>query len=158
MQKRLFLRYLGLVCLAAAVYGCRGDDEKPPPPPPTMLKLVFIAAPDLNPDGDNRPSPLVVRLYELKSPTVFENADFFTLFYNDEAALGAELQLKDEFEFAVNEHRRVVREAQPETRYVGVIGAYRNIEQAGWRAVVEVPLQRTTTYAIKLNRLSIAIE
>lgn len=156
-NKRFFLRHLGLICLAAAVFGCGGDQEKPPPPP-TLLTLVFIASPELNPDAAARPSPLVVRLYELKSLPAFENADFFGLFDDDEALLGAELQVKDELEFAAGEHRRLDREAQPDTRYIGVMGAYRNIEQAGWRATAEVPLHRTTTFAIKLDRLSISIE
>lgn len=157
MRKCLFLNQICVVCMAAAIVGC-GSDKPKPPPPPTMFNADFIAAPDLNPDGENRPSPLVVRVYELKSLTGFENADFFGLFDNDEALLGTDLQLKEEFEFAVGERLQLVRETQPETRYVGVIGAYRNIEQAGWRASVAIPPNRTTTFVVRLNRLAIAIE
>lgn len=41
-----------------------------------------------NPDEHQRPAPVMVRLYELKSAGAFENADFFTLQSDSRKVLG----------------------------------------------------------------------
>ncbi|MEB0104693.1 type VI secretion system lipoprotein TssJ, partial [Pseudomonas sp. CCI3.2] len=46
----------------------------------TKLDLTLAASDQLNPDLHGRPSPIVVRLIELKNPVAFENADFFSLY------------------------------------------------------------------------------
>jgi type VI secretion system protein VasD len=92
----------------------------------------------LNPDLNGRPSPLVLRFYELKSLSVFNSADFFNLFEQDVALLGEELQMRDEFVFQPGETRNLERDLRLDTRYLGVVGAYRDIENARWRNSVEV--------------------
>ncbi len=54
----------------------------------TDLKLNFIVDANINPDDKKRPSPVFVRLYELKSPTVFNKADFIDLYERDKEILG----------------------------------------------------------------------
>jgi type VI secretion system protein VasD len=56
----------------------------------TNLKLNFIVESNINPDENKRPSPVYVRLYELKSPTVFQKADFIDLYERDAVILGAD--------------------------------------------------------------------
>ncbi|RZL68919.1 MAG: type VI secretion system lipoprotein TssJ, partial [Pedobacter sp.] len=46
----------------------------------TDLRLVIQTDMDINPDANNRPSPVFVRMYELKSPIIFHQADFMTLY------------------------------------------------------------------------------
>ncbi|MGD8908945.1 MAG: type VI secretion system lipoprotein TssJ [Chromatiales bacterium] len=92
----------------------------------------------LNPDINGRPSPLAVRFYELKSLSVFNTADFFNLFEQDVALLGDELQMRDEFAFQPGETKRLQRDLRIDTRYLGIVGAYRDIENARWRHSVEV--------------------
>jgi type VI secretion system VasD/TssJ family lipoprotein len=45
-----------------------------------QINLKLTASDQLNPDLNGRPSPIVVRLFELKHPVTFENADFFSLY------------------------------------------------------------------------------
>lgn len=42
----------------------------------TKLDLRLTASDKVNPDLHGRPSPVVVRLLELRHPVAFENADF----------------------------------------------------------------------------------
>jgi len=42
----------------------------------TKLDLTLSASDQVNPDLHGRPSPVVIRLLELKHPVAFENADF----------------------------------------------------------------------------------
>jgi type VI secretion system protein VasD len=56
----------------------------------TNLKVNFIVDGNINPDENKRPSPVYVRLYELKSPAVFQKSDFIDLYERDTAILGAD--------------------------------------------------------------------
>src|SRR5882724_11400533 len=47
--------------------------------PPAKLDIVYIGGEQLNPDINDRPSPLVVTVCQLKSTTTFKNTDFFNL-------------------------------------------------------------------------------
>ncbi|RCU52741.1 MULTISPECIES: type VI secretion system lipoprotein TssJ [Corallincola] len=105
--------------------------------------LNFHVADDSNPDAKGRPSPVVVKVYELSSRTVFDSQDFFTLYDEPESVLGPDLLVKDEFEFepgAVSEFKMKIN---PNVRYAGVLVAYRDIENAKWREVIEID---TTAY------------
>lgn len=56
----------------------------------TDLKLNFIVDGDINPNDKKRPSPIFLRLYELKSPTIFNKADFIDLYERDKEILGGD--------------------------------------------------------------------
>ncbi len=56
----------------------------------TDLKINFIVDSNINPDENKRPSPVFVRLYELKSAAVFAKADFIDLYERDTATLGGD--------------------------------------------------------------------
>jgi len=60
----------------------------------TDLKLNFIVDGNINPDENKRPSPVFVRLYELKSPIAFNKADFIDLYERDKEVLGGDLLAK----------------------------------------------------------------
>ncbi len=56
----------------------------------TNLKINFVVDGNINPDENKRSSPVFVRLYELKSPDVFQKADFIDLYERDTKILGAD--------------------------------------------------------------------
>jgi type VI secretion system protein VasD len=111
----------------------------------------------LNPDLNGRPSPLVVRVYELKSLSVFNSADFFNLFEQDVALLGEDLQMRDEFAFQPGETKSLERDLRIDTRYLGIIGAYRDIENARWRNSVKVEPDEDLELIIKFGAKGIDI-
>ena len=162
------LRYLlipaGIYCLSL-MSGCastaagvtKGILDKVFEPGPTTIAANLVAAADLNPDFRGRPSPLVTRFYELKSLSVFNSRDFFTLFEQDVALLGDELLVRDEYRFQPGEEKQVSRELQPDTRFIGVIGDYRDIENATWRKSIEVELHEETTFVIEFGERTITI-
>jgi type VI secretion system protein VasD len=53
----------------------------------TDLKINFIVDSTINPDDKKRPSPVFIRLYELKSPAIFNKADFLDLYERDKEIL-----------------------------------------------------------------------
>lgn len=56
----------------------------------TDLTVNFIVDADINPDENKRPSPVFVRLYELKSSATFAKADFIDLYEKDAAVIGGD--------------------------------------------------------------------
>lgn len=60
----------------------------------TDLKLTFILDTDINPDDNKLPSPVFVRMYELKSPTLFDKADFIDIYERDKEVLGGDMIAK----------------------------------------------------------------
>ncbi|MEW8523017.1 MAG: type VI secretion system lipoprotein TssJ [Candidatus Thiodiazotropha endolucinida] len=124
----------------------------------SSVAVTMSAAQSVNPDINDRPSPIVARIYELKSLSVFNNADFFNLFEQDVALLGDEMLMRDELHFQPGEVKLLERELQPDTRYVGVIGAYRDIENATWRRSIEINLRDETTFVIEFGKSGITLQ
>lgn len=106
---------------------------------PTRLEAKVTAAENVNKDEFGRALPIVVRLYELKSTGSFQSADFFGIYDQEAATLGGDLLAREELHLRPGELKTVEREAAPEAQHLGVVGAYRQIDDARWR----------TTHALK---------
>lgn len=129
-----------------------------PGPTPKEVEYRIRAASDLNPDAGDRSSPIVVRFYELKSSGIFEGTDFFSLYEDDVRVLGQELVARKEFEIGPGESRKITESLQPETRIVGIVAAYRRLDEANWRAVFVIKEGDKTPIDVYLGRLGVVME
>lgn len=120
-----------------------------------MLTIQLSAGAALNPDARQRPSPLVVRVYELKSAAPFEGADFVSLNDKDAAVLGADLVKREEFVMRPGDARQIAHELAPETCCVGVMAAFRDLERARWRAVVSLVPARDNNVTFTLDGVTV---
>lgn len=141
--------------IALAAAACA---KAPPPQPPAPSAMTIAAAgdakvkapmtiaasADANPDSSGRPSPIVVRVYQLKTDAAFTASEFFPLFDDEQKVLGAELISRDEFVLAPAEQRTIDVALSGETRYVGAVAAFRDIRNAQWRVLVPTPRQGLT--------------
>lgn len=146
---------LGCVaCLATAVVlataGCSSA------PKPATVSGNIEAAAGLNPSVTQRPSPLLLRIYELKSAAAFNQADFMSLYQADQATLGAELITREEVMLQPGEARPFAKKLSVETRFIGVVAAYRNLEQATWRSITAVQPGRSQQITIRAEPLSVS--
>ena len=148
---------LGSGCASTASGVTKGVLDKVFEEEPPEISVRFVATSSMNPDPNGRPSPLVVRFYELKSLGVFDNADFFALYEEDESVLGEDMVAHEEYEFLPGQELEFDRELNMTTRYVGFIAAYRDIESAKWRASVETPADEKTKFTVRLESLSIQL-
>ena len=149
-----FSATLTSLILNLALSGC----AKPPPPPkPTIFQVTLAVASNVNPDMRGRASPIVARLFELKSLAVFQSADFFSLFDRDKESLGNDLVAKEELVLKPGENRNFKRELHPDTRFVAVVAGYRDIERSRWRASMQVPLNQITPVTISVQERDISI-
>ncbi len=145
-------RLHGLAAFAAlALAACGG------PPPPTMVELTMAASPDAN-AIQNVPSPVVVRVYQLKSPAAFEEADYFQLANSEGDVLGDDLLGKDEYFLKPGESEVVVSEVNPDTRYLGLVAAFYNIDAATWRGTIPVPPNETTAVTANIGAITMSLQ
>jgi type VI secretion system protein VasD len=131
--------------------------QPPAPPKPTVAELSFVIDANVNPDVTGRPSPVVVRIYELKSLAAFNRADFFTLYEKDRELLATDLVNRDEMPLLPGGKPQAITTLRSDTRYLGIVAAFRDIERAQWRASTPILLHQTTRMEIKLDRNEVAI-
>jgi type VI secretion system protein VasD len=140
-----------LVCVAALLAFTACAKPPPPPPKPTVIQVSIEAQANVNPDSRGRPSPIVIRFYELKSLATFNAADFFSLYERDKETLGADVLAREEFQLLPGDKRQFQRPTQADTRFVAVVAAFRDLERAQWRAASAVALNQITPVVIKLD-------
>lgn len=132
-----------LVALLAA--GCASA------PPPTIVRVTVSAEPGVNPDARNRPSPVAVRVYELKSLAAFDSADFFSLYEKEQATLGGDLSSKEEMLLRPGESRTFEKTLQPGSRFIAVVAGFREVERSRWRASATVPPNKMTPVLVQVG-------
>lgn len=122
------------------------------------VKTAVTAVEGLNPDYQGRPSPVNIIVFQLVSADAFANADFFSLFEPEAAVLGGDMLARTQMLLQPGETREWVAEFSKETRFVGVVAAFRDIENAQWRATVELPQKGFIGKFFKKNKLRIAVD
>jgi type VI secretion system protein VasD len=127
-----------IVCIAALAGGIAAVAACAGMPKPSIARITMLAAADANPDAGGRPSPVVIRVYQLKTDAAFTSADFFALFDDEQKVLGAQLINRTEFMLVPAERRAIELEVSPDTRFVGAVAAFRDIRNAQWRVLVPV--------------------
>lgn len=121
----------------------------------TKLEVAVTASDHVNPDLHGRPSPVVVHFLELRHPVAFENADFFSLYSNAEHALPKDWVGSEELELRPGERQALKLRLEPQTRFLGVLAAYRDLPHVQWRLVIPVTPQQLTLADLVLDQAGI---
>ena len=145
----LVLQRVAATALAAVLVACASA------PKPTQVAGTIEASAQVNPSTSKRPSPVLVRVYELKTAAAFSAADFMSLYQRDKTELGGDMLGKDEFVLAPGESKTFAKTLSPDTRFLGVLAAYRDVEHARWRSVVAVQPGQKQNVVIRANELAI---
>jgi type VI secretion system protein VasD len=147
---RLFTLTLAILCLAVSACGTK-------PPKPVKARLSIEAAADANPDSAGRPSPVVVRIYQLKDDAAFGNADFFAIFDQEDATLAGVLVGREEFMLAPGDQRKAEFAVSRDAKFVAVAAAFRDIRNSQWRVLQPAP-KKGLTNIVKKDALAIVVE
>lgn len=110
----------------------------------TNIQSVYY----LNPNRYNRPSPIIIVIYQLKNASSFKHTDFYSIYNHASKTLGDSLIDKEQIEIKPNQTKNLKLHLSTKANYVGIIAAYRNINRAQWRRIIEIP---TNIKAIKFN-------
>ena len=143
-----WLKIISTVVVVAAVSACTAMNTKVGGVfnLDTDLKLAFNADADINPDDKKRPSPLFLRMYELKSTKQFEKANFIDLFERDKEVLGADLVAKQTLKrLTPGDERTDKFVLKPETRYVGLFAEFLQYKDAKFKILI--PIAPTNVFA-----------
>jgi type VI secretion system protein VasD len=155
--------------LAAALAGCASKPKPNAAPAPPATGGLFkpaiasiggeiIGAKDLNPSASGRPSPLALRVFELRAPTAFNKADFLPLYQTELQALGDELLAREEIVIGPAETRPLQKVLNADTRFIGVFGAFRAFERASWRAIAPVQPGKRHQITVRADSLAVSIQ
>lgn len=119
----------------------------------TSAYIEFQALNSVNPDSDNRPSPVVVRMFKLADARQFRREDFLNLYENAEQRLGNDLLdtivLK---ELAPSETRIEAIPLTPETKYIGLLAEFVQYEDAKAIMVLPITDHKKNKFEVKLLR------
>ena len=127
------------VCLAwlfiLSLAGCTSMPDANDERETTKLVLDITASPKANPDQRGRYSPIMVTVYELKSPALFQEMDFYSLQTNGKDVLGEDLLNKEDFILQPGETLHVRHKTSLGTTAIGIAAGHRNISYAIWKKV-----------------------
>ncbi|WP_296225563.1 type VI secretion system lipoprotein TssJ [Ralstonia sp. UBA689] len=132
----MIVRFLMPWVLSFALAAC---STAPAQPEQMKLNLSIQAGDTLNPDVKGRASPVLVRLYELKTSNAFEQADYYSLESSDRTLLMQDLLARDEFILRPGEFQDIERKLNPDTQALGFLVGYRELGKATWRSVYKLP-------------------
>jgi type VI secretion system protein VasD len=150
---------LSLLLSSMVVFGMLGGCSTPPPKPlpPTIVQIALSADPGVNPDSRGRASPIVVRVFELKTLAAFNDADFFSLWDREKETLGEDLVAREEIQLRPGEQKKLERTLAPQARHIGVLAAYRDLERAKWRGTLTPAPNKTQAAAVALDARNVSI-
>jgi len=136
VRKMLAIGLLSWVIAVASLSGCSTSARLELPVP---IELSITASEALNPTAQGRPSPVLLRVYELSDATFFQAANFFTLLGEVENAQHAEVIKIHEFMLMPGEVRLLRRRTELNTRFLAVAAAYQDLPGSMWRSVAALP-------------------
>ena len=145
MTSRPWLAF-SLAGIALLLYACAA---KPPKPADTFA--VLSASADVNPDADGRPSPVVVRIYQLRGDSEFSGSAFMALYDKDKETLGASLISREEQTLFPGQQMEMKLPLSPEAVFIGVYAGFRDFQSTRWRAITRAPEKSTLKVLSKLK-------
>jgi type VI secretion system protein VasD len=147
----------GLVLLLLAACG-KEAPPPPPPEPPTSVSLEIETAGDINPNPMGRPSPLALRIYQLKSPAGFGKAGFMDLYEQDEAVLGRDLIKKEEIILKVKEKQTLSLAVEDDTSVLGLLAVFRDYEQGQWKATAVIIPHQPNLISVHISGTTLTVQ
>ncbi len=121
------------------------------------VEMGVASQPNVNPDHSGRPSPVIMKMYELTSDMAFKQGDFIALFENPVQTLGQDLVAADELVFVPGEARTVVYQPNERTKFVGILLGFRQMERANWRVIKPVNAEEDNRIFIELIDTSVLL-
>jgi len=146
------LRLAFTILLAAVLAGCGAAPAKP-----SAAKATITASSDVNPNSEGRPSPVHVRIFQLKEDGAFMGADFWSLVDKEQETLGDSLVQRLEHDLVPGETKQFELKIAPEARVLAVMAEFADYRNAQWRVTAQAP-NKSLLDIVKKDRVSIGIE
>lgn len=125
------------------------------------IVLDIRADESLNQDLQGQSYSVLVRMYQLKSPDLFDKADYRLLLDRNPAALGDSLLSHEEFIVEPGQAYRLQFRREDGAEYQGLVAFFRRVEGEQWRVVRQLenglikPMTTQSDVRLKDNRIHI---
>lgn len=106
---------------------------------PQVVNTIVQASDRVNLDENGHSLPTIVRVYQLKGPIGFENAEFDDIWRDAEKALGKDLLEADEFTIYPNQRLQKNLKRNPKACCVAAVAIVRRPAGVSWRTLYELP-------------------
>lgn len=155
--ERFYRQWVCLV-LVLSLTGCVSVNMTEEKPPAGIVTLAISAHPLTNMDLSGRPSPTVIRIYQLRKEVDFNEASFFDLYDQDKVLLSADLLAREELVIAPGSFSTHSFTVNPETRFFAVMAGFQDTGNSIQKQIIPVsPLVDISLVAyLNGNSLSMA--
>ena len=120
----------------------------------TTASLSFNAEIDINPDDDDRASPLVISVFKLTDSRLFLQSDFLDLYEQPEQQLGASLSGHTRLEpIAPGSQRVELLELGDDVKFLGIIAEFTQYQQAKSILVLPITANKSNSFELSIKRL-----
>ncbi|EMQ2081164.1 type VI secretion system lipoprotein TssJ [Yersinia enterocolitica] len=163
-------QYFFVALVTLLVMAC---SSKPKPEPVDKLSVELTTAKNINPNDKGVANPLRITVYTLKNTDEFKSSDFFTITEEGTPSLKEQMEKVFDGIMLPNETKTIELTLNSGITAIGVVAAYREIEQAEWNAVFSpLPKKRVQPWykkwwsgkqndpvvKVRVERLSISIK
>jgi type VI secretion system protein VasD len=128
---------------SSLVVGCSSAAPPPEPPKPCNVQIVTLriyAADNINPNENQNPRPVVVRLYQLKDEMRLQNAGYDEVLLNDKEVLGDDIVKMDEVSVFPNDLIEIKFERVKEASVLGGVALFHSPKGQSWKTFYQFPL------------------
>lgn len=151
----MIFRFLLTTATVLLLTACTQDDTTPQAPEEeadtAAIELHFHAIAGLNPGTNGQPTPVRVRIFELKNAATFRRSDYFALADRAQSTLGLDLIDQDEVQILPGQQLSIQRELDPATRQIGLLVGYRELDRAQWHTVIRIAPRQYNEYQVSLD-------
>ena len=141
--------FLLLVCLSLT--GCLSVTVEEELAPAAKFNLAVSSHPLTNLDLSGRPSPTVVRVYQLRKEVDFKEAGFFDLYDQDKALLAGDLVAREELIVIPGSFLSQQFMLASETKFVAVMAAFQDTANAIQKQIIPVDSSKDLSIVAYLN-------
>lgn len=134
---------LGAAAFVSVAGGCSSAPppvEAPKPCDKQIVTLDLYAAGNVNPNENNNPRPVVVRLYQLQSDLNMQNARYNDVLLHPDDVLGKDVMKLDEVSLFPNDHLQVKFERIKEASFLAGVALFHGPKGNSWKTFYEFPL------------------
>jgi type VI secretion system protein VasD len=106
------------------------------------IKLTINAGKKSNPDTHGRAAPVELFIYALTADDNFTSSDYFTIVKGNNPELKSDITQRRQIILKPGTSRTMDLTTEKEVRYLAVVAAFRNINDAQWNALYALPKQK----------------
>lgn len=151
MFNLIVVRSLFSLLIVGVVAGC-ATPQVPVASGDTHVTIAINVAADINPDEDNQPSPLFIRMYQLRSDELFNSADFLDIYERDKDILGADLLRKEELKAMIpGQNHLETFVADKQTRYIALYAEFFRYKNSNYKVVFPVTADHAADNQITIS-------